>query len=261
MTDVSIGPTTTASAIAAALSAWREGVGALAGGAFLGALLRSLLAINGVSAPSAATAVGGGAVAALVCVLGAIAVGAARRRVRFGRDALTVEQGLSPGATAVEYDDIDLAIRRDTGGDRRLGTASYELVRSGASNRLLGHLRDPDKVERALDARVPTPRERIGAADEATVREALQRSRVFWRGWPSDEPLPRSAVVADETLVETLDGEEDVTPVRGDEDDERPRRSTPGRDRPATLDGIARRGNTTEAEEFTGGTGGDGVAE
>jgi hypothetical protein len=260
MSNVSTGPTTDASATGAVLSAWREGLGALAGGALLGAVLRSLLAINGVSVPSAAALVGGGALVALVCVLGLVAVAAARRTVRFGRDSLTVESGLSPGATAVEYDDVDLAIRRETAGDRRLGTASYELVRSGASDIFLGHLREPDEFEWALDARVPTPRERIEAVDEATVREALQRSRVFWRGWPSDEPLPRSAVVGDETLVEKLDGEGGVTPAR-QEDDERSRRSTPGADRPATLDGIARNGNATEVEEFTGGTGGDGVAE
>ncbi|QLH83294.1 hypothetical protein [Halosimplex pelagicum] len=261
MTDVSTGPTTAASAIAAALSAWREGLGALAGGALLGALVRSLLAINGVAAPSAVASVGGGALAALVCVLGLIAVAATRRTVRFGRDSLTVEGGLSPGATAVDYGDIDLAIRRETGTDRRLGTASYELVRSGESNRFLGHLRDPGEFERALDARVPTPRERIDAVDEATVREALQRSRVFWRGWPSDEPLPRSAVVGDETLVEKLDGEGNVTPARDGEGGDRPRRSSPGADRPATLDGIARNGNGSDAEEFTGGTVGEAVTE
>jgi len=260
MTEVSTEPAASASPTAAVLSAWREGLGALAGGAFLGALVRSLLAINGLGTPSAATAVGGGALAALGCVLGLVAIGAARRRVRFGRDSLTVEGGLAPGATAVEYDDIDLGIRRDTGVDRRLGSASYDLVRSGESDIFLGHLRDPEAVERALDARVPTPRERVDAVDEATVREALQRSRVFWRGWPNDEPLPRSAVVSDETLVKKLDGEGEATPAHR-EDDERPRRSSPGPDRPATLEGITRNGNTTEAEEFTGGTGGDGVAE
>ncbi|WP_436929142.1 hypothetical protein [Halosimplex halobium] len=259
MTEVSTGPAAGASASAAVLSAWREGVGALAGGALLGALVRSLLAINGVAGPSTAALVGGGAAAALVCVLGVVAAGTARRSVRFGRDALTVEGGLSPGATTVAYDDIDLAIRRDTGVDRRLGTASYELVRSGGSNRFFGHLRDPEGFERALDARVPTPRERVEAVDEATVREALQRSRVLWQDWPTDEPLPRSAVVTDDVLVEKLDGEGNVTPGRGD--DERPRRSSPGPDRPATLDGITRNGNGSEAEEFTGGTGGDGVAE
>lgn len=258
MTELSTGPAVNASATAATLSAWREGVGALAGGALLGAALRSLLAINGVGAPSTAALVGGGALAALVCVLGLIAVAAARRSVRFGRDSLAVEGGLRPGATAVDYDDVDLAIRRETAVDRRLGTASYELVRSGESNRFLGHLREPDEFDRALDARVPTPRERIGATDEATVREALQRSRVFWRGWPSDEPLPRSAVVGDETLVEKLDGEGRVAAAR-DGGDERPRRSTPGPDRPTTLDGVARNGNTSEAEEFTGGTAGDDV--
>ncbi|QPV63125.1 hypothetical protein I7X12_00380 [Halosimplex litoreum] len=260
MTELSTGPAVNASATAAALSAWREGVGALVGGALLGGALRSLLAINGVAAPSAAAFVAGGALAAVVCVLGLIAVAAARRTVRFGRDSLTVEGGLRPGATAVDYDDIDLAIRRETASDRRLGTASYELVRSGQPNRFLGHLREPDEFERALDARVPTPRERVGAVDEATVREGLQRSRVFWRGWPSDEPLPRSAVLRDETLVGKLDGEGTVTPARGG-DDERPRPSTPGADRPATLDGIARNGNVSQVEEFSGGTGGDGVAE
>ncbi|QLH78240.1 hypothetical protein HZS55_13395 [Halosimplex rubrum] len=260
MTELSTDPTASASAAAAVLSAWREGLGALAGGALLGAVARSLLAVNGVSGPSTAALVGGGALAALVCVLGLIAVGAARRTVRFDRDSLTVEGGLRPGSTAVEYDDLDLAIRRETAGDRRIGTASYELARSGESSRFLGNLRDPDEFERALDARVPTPRERIDAVDEATVREALQRSRVFWRGWPSDESLPRSAVVSDEALVEKLDGQGDVTPTGGD-DDERPRRSSPGPDRPATLDGITRDGSGSEVENFTGGTAGDGVAE
>jgi hypothetical protein len=260
MTELSTDPGTDASATAAVFSAWREGLGALTGGALLGALLRSLLAINGVEPPSTAALVGGGALVALGCVLGWIAVAAARRTVRFGRDALTVEGGLSPGATAVEYDDVDLAIRRETAADRRIGTASYELVRSGGSNPFVGHLRDPDEFERALDARVPTPRERVGAVDEATVREALQRSRVFWRGWPSDEPLPRSAVLGDETLVEKLDEEEGATATR-DGGDDRSRRSTPGADRPATLDGIARNGTISQAEEFNGGSGGDGVAD
>lgn len=258
MTDLSTEPAVSGSATAAVVAAWRKGAGALVGGALLGVVLRSLLAINGVATPSTAALVGGGAVAALVCVLGLIAAAAARRTVRFGRDRLTVEGGLSPGATAVEYDDVDLAVRRETAGDRRRGTASYELVLSGESNLSLGHLRDPAEVERALDARVPTPRERVGAVDEATVREALQRSRVFWRGWPRDEPLPRSPVVSDGTVVEKLDGGNSVTSARGD-DDERSRRSTPGPDRPRDIDGLTRNGNTSDAESFTGGTAGEAV--
>ena len=258
MTDLSTDPVASASPTAAVLSVWREAAAAVAGGALAGVLLRSLLAINGVATPRVAAFVGGGAATVLVCVLCLAAVGAARRTVRFGPDGLTVEGGVVPGPSAVEYGEIDLAVRRETGVDRRLGTASYELVRSGASNRFLGHLRDPEPVERALDARVPTPRERIDAVDEATVREALQRSRVLWRGWPSDEPLPRSAVVRDATLVEKLDGSGDRTRPERAGDDERPRRSTPGPDRPATLDGIVRDGTVSTSEEYNGGSVGGG---
>jgi len=78
---------------------------------------------------------------------------------------------------------------------------------------------------------------------------------VFWRGWPSDEPLPRSAVVTDETLVEKLDGG-GARPERDDGDD-RPRRSTPGADRPRSLDAITRNGKTTDVEEYNGTAPGD----
>lgn len=66
-----------------------------------------------------------------------------------------------------------------------------------------------------------------------------------------DEPLPRSAVVGDDELVSKLDG--DGEPL-ADSDENRPRRSSPGPDRPRQLDGLDRDGNSGNASDFTGGT-------
>ncbi|WP_164471541.1 hypothetical protein [Halosimplex salinum] len=190
-------------AVASALR--RGGVAALVGVA-VGVLLRSLLAQYGVGAPSLAVLVGVTAVVAASGVLALAATRAAGTSVRFGRDRLAVAGdgpfGPLVSETTVDYDDVDLVLRRDTGGDRRVGTASYELVRSGELTVRLNHCADPETVERELDRRVPTPRDRADTVDEDAVRTALQHERVFWRDWPSDEPVPRSAVVTSAELVE-----------------------------------------------------------
>lgn len=124
-------------------------------------------------------------------------------------------------------------------------------MRSGKSILRLRNLAEPEDVERALDGRVPAPRERVDAVDDETVLTALQHSRVFWRGWRSDEPLPPSAVVTDGALVSKLDC---VGDPLADSDENRSRRSSPGADRPNTLDGLERDGNGGNAEDFTGGT-------
>ncbi|WP_436929143.1 hypothetical protein [Halosimplex halobium] len=133
------------------------------------------------------------------------AVPGVRSELRVFRDRLEYDPGglgdLLRGSETVQWEDVDLVLRRDGRLDRLLGAGSYDLVRSGKSTVRLHHVADTDAVERALDARVPTPRERVEAGSEAETRAALQQERVAWRRWPDDEPVPRSAVVTDPDLV------------------------------------------------------------
>ncbi|WP_436912048.1 hypothetical protein [Halosimplex marinum] len=133
------------------------------------------------------------------------AVPGVRSELRVFRDRLEYDPGglggLLGGTETVPWEDIDLVLRRDGRFDRLLGAGSYDLVRSGKSTVRLHHVADTDEVERALDARVPAPRDRVEAGSEAETRAALQQGRVAWRRWPDDEPVPRSAVVADPDLV------------------------------------------------------------
>ncbi|WP_135363616.1 hypothetical protein [Halosimplex halophilum] len=128
-----------------------------------------------------------------------------RSELRVFRDHLEYDPGglggLLRGSETVQWEDVDLVLRRDGRLDRLLGAGSYDLVRSGKSTVKLHHVADTEGVERALDARVPAPRDRVEAGGEAEKRAALQQDRVAWRRWPDDEPVPRSAVVTDPDLV------------------------------------------------------------
>lgn len=142
------------------------------------------------------------------------AVPGVRSVVRVFRDRLEYDPGglgsLLRGSTTVAYDEIDLVVRRDGRLDRLLGAGSYDLIRSGEPAVRLHHLADTDEVERALGGRVPAPRDRVEAVDDAEARAALQRRRVAWRRWPDGESLPRTAVVTDPDLVERLHTEEEI---------------------------------------------------
>ncbi|QLH83293.1 hypothetical protein [Halosimplex pelagicum] len=142
------------------------------------------------------------------------AVPALGSELRVHRDRLEYDpgglRGLVGGSKAVDIGEIDLVVRRDGRLDRLLGAGSYDLVRSGEPTVRLYHLADTDEVERALGGRVPAPRDRVEAVDEAEARAALQRRRVAWRRWPDDEPLPRTAVVTDPDLAERLHVEVEI---------------------------------------------------
>jgi len=142
------------------------------------------------------------------------AVPGVRSELRVFRDRLEYDPGglggLVRGSKTVAFEGVDLVLRRDGRLDRLLGAGSYDLVRSGESTVRLHHAADPDEVERALDGRVPSPRERVDAVDEESAKTALQRRRVAWRRWPDDEPLPRSAVVTDPEVVERVTAGETV---------------------------------------------------
>ena len=142
------------------------------------------------------------------------AVPGVRSELRVFRDRLEYEPGglggLLRGSKTVAYDEIDLVVRRDGRLDRLVGAGSYDLVRSGKATVRLHHVADPEEVERALDRRIPGPRDRVEAGDENSVLTALQRERVAWRRWPDDESLPRSAVVTDPAVVEQLTAAEEI---------------------------------------------------
>jgi|GEM_PF-2388373 len=155
------------------------------------------------------------------------AVPGLRSELRVFRDRLEYDPGglggLLRGSTTVAYDGIDLVLRCDGRLDRLLGAGSYDLVRSGEPTVRLHHVADTDEFERVLDGRVPTPRERAAARDEAVARTELQRERVAWRRWPDDEPLPRSAVVTDAAVVAAyLDSERPERPEISRAGDSRP---------------------------------------
>ncbi|QPV63126.1 hypothetical protein I7X12_00385 [Halosimplex litoreum] len=136
------------------------------------------------------------------------AVPALGSELRVHRDRLEYDpgglRGLVRGPKTVDIAEIDLVVRRDTRLDRLVGAGSYDLIRSGEPTVRLSHLADTEAVERTLGGRVPVPRDRVGAVDDAETRAALQRRRVAWRRWPDDEPLPRTAVVTEPDLVERL---------------------------------------------------------
>lgn len=132
-------------------------------------------------------------VVALSCV-GAVGVARDTREVRLYRDELTVVNGVRPfvGSLTIPYEEVDLAVRTDDRDD----VATYKLVRSGNPTSTLRHVRDPETVERVLAERVPSPRTRNGRATTGDgTRRSIERERLFWRRWPSDVPLPTSAVV------------------------------------------------------------------
>jgi len=155
-------------------------------------------------------AVGIGVGLAILCGL----VGASALRdtatVRFYRDRMVTEARAGPlGKTAsVPYEDVDLVVREDDGD----GTGTFELLRSGVDPVVLRSVSEPATVERVLAERVPSPREREARASEENdgFDRAIERERVLWRRWPSDRPLPDSAVVAAAGPAAALDGRVDV---------------------------------------------------
>jgi len=183
------------------------------------------------------------------------AVPAVDAELRVYRDRLEYDpggvRGLVGGSKAVDIGEIDLVVRRDARLDRLLGAGSYDLIRSGEPTLRLYHLADPEGVERSLGGRVPAPRDRAEAVDDADARAALQRRRVAWRRWPDDEPLPRTAVVTDPDVVERLHaGEEIESPEVTRAEDARPSGVTAADFENGTFPGGGGGGDA----DFTGGT-------
>jgi len=156
-----------------------------------------------------------------LCVL----VGATALRdtaaVRFYRDRVVTEARVGPfGETAsVPFEDVDLVVREDEPGSEeieagtgnRTETGTFELLRSGQDPVTVRNVRDPAAVERILDGRVPSPREReTRASADSGFDRAIEHERTLWRRWPSDRPLPDSAVVAAAGPAAALDGRVDV---------------------------------------------------
>ncbi|ELZ23569.1 hypothetical protein C475_14898 [Halosimplex carlsbadense 2-9-1] len=183
------------------------------------------------------------------------AVPALGSELRVYRDRLEYDPGglggLVRGPKTVAFEGVDLVLRRDGRLDRLLGAGSYDLIRSGEPTVRIHHVTDTDEAERALDGRVPRPRERVETADEAEARAALQQERVAWRRWPDDEPLPRTAVVTDPDLVERLTAEETVErPEVSRAEDARPSGVTATDFENGTFPGGGGGGDA----DFTGGT-------
>jgi hypothetical protein len=86
------------------------------------------------------------------------------------------------------------------------------LLRSGDDPVALRHVRDPATVERIFEGRVPAPgeREELASEDSEGFDRAIEHERTLWRRWPSDRPLPDSAVVAAAGPAAALDGRVDV---------------------------------------------------
>lgn len=135
--------------------------------------------------------------------------------VRFYPDRVAVDRaGPLAGTAAVSYDDIELAVKREGG-----PTASYALVTDGGAVPV-ANAADPPAFERALDSRVPSPRERnqrlapdasgtqTDEAAETGTETAdgpdrpIAAERPFWRWWPTDRPLPVSVLVPESGLPE-----------------------------------------------------------
>jgi hypothetical protein len=115
-------------------------------------------------------------------------------------DALVVESDSGRGSNLrIPFDDIQVVVRKSGFADARLGTGSYELVRSGGTNGVVRYLEAPAEFERLLGDRVREPREQYRDADRGT--------RGFWWFWPAtlDDELPEDPVVTEDELAETLD--------------------------------------------------------
>ena len=125
--------------------------------------------------------------------------------VELYRDELVVDRHFPGGSTTIPYDDIDLVVGRE----KTDGVGSYELVRSGEGPVDVWHVTDPATFERAMVERVPAPTERDREAGGDTDR-AIEHERVFWRGWPSDEPLPETPLVGASALPASLDRGVDI---------------------------------------------------
>lgn len=133
-------------------------------------------------------------------------VGNRRGAVRFHRDRVRFDDD------AVAYDDVSAAVRMDGFSRGLFGTADYELIAHGEENLRLRYVADPDEVERVLDDRIPSPRERLSAADTGDHDE-YRKSRYltspwnFWGYWDEEAAVPESAVVEDDALEAVMDVE------------------------------------------------------
>lgn len=141
-------------------------------------------------------------------LLGALAFARSRATaVTLGREAVAVEgAGLGGVADPIEvpYGEIDLVVRRDGAGDKRTDGGSFDLVRSGASDVRLSHLRDPETVERILAGRVPDPTAHFERDAAGSDPRTLTSRSAVWHRWPRDEPLPRGPVVDAEAVPDVV---------------------------------------------------------
>jgi hypothetical protein len=187
--------------------------GALGSVLVVGVVTGLVVRFSAVGAGAPGTALVAGLVAAGVAA-GALVVREWLRTpaaVRFYREELVVDRHFPGGSTTVAYDEIDLVVDREN----RDGIGSYELVRSGQEPVDVWHVADPATFERVLVDRVPAPAERDRAADTGDGTERpVEHERVFWRGWPSDEPLPETPLVGASALPASLDRGVDIPEKR-----------------------------------------------
>jgi hypothetical protein len=175
----------------------------------VGVVTGMVVRFSAVGESSPATGMVAGLVATLVAA-GALAVREWFRTpaaVRFYRDEMMVDRHFPGGSTTISYDEVDLVVGRE----KRDGVGSYELVRSGQDPVDVWHVADPATFERVLVDRVPAPAERDREADTGDDTERpIEHERVFWRGWPSDEPLPETPLVGASALPASLDSGIDI---------------------------------------------------
>lgn len=160
----------------------------------------ALNALAETAYPPASSFVVPGAVLAATASLGVGIAVARSTTVAFREDAFAMRTDvpwLRDEAT-IPYDDVEVVVARATLGDRLLGTASYELVRTDGDDVAMSGVADPESFERAIGARVDDPREQYRRADGGSI--------AFWALWPDDREgdLPSGPVVEAGELEERL---------------------------------------------------------
>jgi len=123
------------------------------------------------------------------------------REVRFDRSALGVVTtdplGRQREALSVPYDKIDLVVRAELRRQGSTTAANYAVFHAGEDSPLtIAGVEDPQAFERAVESSVESPDEVAWhAEDDYGRRRGVESNRAFWRDWPDDEPIPRSAII------------------------------------------------------------------
>ena len=139
-----------------------------------------------------------GAIATVVLVVGVVYLLDRTKQIGTNTDGLVVDGGPFGDTQVIPFDEIDLVVRRPSSIDGTLGTASYEIVRTGEPNAWIARLVDGEDFERVLTRRVPAPPEQFQRADETANH--------FWFLWPEDyqDSIPDSPVVSEDELATAL---------------------------------------------------------